>query len=67
MAKFNKDEVKNNLTIEQVFDLVAELGGEPIMINGGTSFSAKTICHNLPGEGSQKLVLLLNYFLLHLY
>lgn len=55
MAKFNKDEVKNNLTIEQVFDLVAELGGEPIMINGGTSFSAKTICHNLPGEGSQKL------------
>ena len=32
MAKFNKDEIKNNLTIEQVFDLVAELGGEPIMI-----------------------------------
>ena len=55
MAKFNKDEIKNNLTIEQVFDLVAELGGEPLMINGGVAFSAKTICHNLPGEGSQKL------------
>ena len=54
MAKFNKDEIKNNLTIEQIFELVAELGGEPVMINSG-SFSAKTICHNLPGEGSQKL------------
>ena len=54
VAKFNKDEIKNNLTIEQIFELVAELGGEPVMINSG-SFSAKTICHNLPGEGSQKL------------
>ena len=54
MAKFNKDEIKNSLTIEQIFELVAELGGEPVMINSG-SFSAKTICHNLPGEGSQKL------------
>ena len=54
VAKFNKDEIKNSLTIEQIFELVAELGGEPVMINSG-SFSAKTICHNLPGEGSQKL------------
>ena len=55
MAKLNKDEIKNNLTIEQVFELVAELGGEPIMKDSSDAFISRTICHNLPGEGSQKL------------
>ena len=55
MKKFNKDEVKNGLAIEQVFELVAELGGEPVMSGTGTFFTAKTICHNLLGEGSRKL------------
>lgn len=50
---FNKDEIKNNLSIEQVFDLVNELGGNPIMMNG--FFTAQTICHNPIGEGSRKL------------
>ena len=53
--RFNKDEIKNNLTIEQIYELVAELGGEPIMTNLGNSFVAKTICHNKFGEGSHKL------------
>ena len=53
--KFDKDEVKNGLAIEQVFELVAELGGEPVMSGTGTFFTAKTICHNLLGEGSRKL------------
>ena len=53
--KYNKDEIKNNLTIEQVFDLVAELGGEPIMSGSGVQFTARTICHNIVGEGSRKL------------
>ena len=44
--KFDKDEVKNGLAIEQVFELVAELGGEPVMSGTGTFFTAKTICHN---------------------
>lgn len=55
MAKLNKDEIKNNLTIEQVFELVAELGGEPIMKDSSDAFISRTICHNLPGEGSRKL------------
>ena len=29
--KFDKDEIKNSLSIEQVFDIVADLGGEPRM------------------------------------
>ena len=41
--KYNKDTLKENLTIEEVFDLVSELGGEPIMGNG--LFTARTICH----------------------
>lgn len=53
MAHYDKDKIKNSLTIEQIFDLVAELGGEPIMQNG--FFVSQTICHNEPGEGSHKL------------
>lgn len=53
MYKYDKDELKINLSIEQVFELVAELGGEPKMENG--FFISKTICHNHAGEGSYKL------------
>ena len=53
MKKFDKDKIKNSLSIEQVFDLVSELGGEPIMNNG--YFISETICHNHPGDGSHKL------------
>ena len=41
--KYNKDSLKESLTIEQVFELVSELGGEPRMSDG--LFVAKTICH----------------------
>ena len=53
--KFDKDEIKNNLTIEQIYDLVAELGGEPVMSGAGNMFTSRTICHNVLGEGSRKL------------
>lgn len=53
MKKINKDELKNSLTIEEVFSYVAELGGDPRMSN--SSFVSKTICHNPVGEGSYKL------------
>lgn len=49
----DKDELKNNLTIEQVFDLVADLGGEPRM--GDEYLISRTICHNPAGHGSHKL------------
>ena len=47
---YNKDEIKNSLTIEQINDLVAELGGEPQI--QGSSIIARTICH---GGDSRKL------------
>ena len=51
---YDKDEIKNSLTIEEVFSLVAEYGGEPEM-RGDSIFVSKTICHNPLGEGSHKL------------
>ena len=44
--KFDKDEIKRSLTIEQVFNLVAALGGNPSMSDDGSSFIARTICHD---------------------
>ena len=40
---YNKDEIKNSLTIEQVQDFVAELGGEPQI--QGEVILCRTICH----------------------
>lgn len=51
--KEEKNRIKQSLTIEQVFDLCADLGGEPQMY--GNHFVSKTICHNPIGEGSPKL------------
>ena len=45
-------ELKNQLTINQVMDLVAELGGGPRMSGDGTHFVSRTICH---GGNSWKL------------
>ena len=50
----DKDELKNSLDINQVYDFVAELGGEPKWLSDEV-FIAKTMCHNPIGEGSQKL------------
>lgn len=51
--KEEKNKIKQSLTIEQIFDLCADLGGEPQMY--GSHFISKTICHNPVGEGSFKL------------
>ena len=55
MYKYDKDEIKNQIAIDDILRLVAELGGEPIMGNNGTFFTSRTICHNILGEGSRKL------------
>ena len=52
--RYDKDKIKESLTIEQVFDFCAEMGGEPRMEAGGDIFVMRTICHNHPGEGSRK-------------
>ena len=62
MYKYDKDTLKENLSIEEVFDLVSELGGEPIMGNG--LFTARTICH---GGDSHKLYYYENTHLFHCY
>ena len=65
MKKYDKDKIKNSLSLEQVFDLVSELGGEPIMNSG--YFTSQTICHNHPGDGSHKLYYYDNTKLFHCY
>ena len=47
------EEIKNNLTIDQVYEFLADAGGEP-QIHGDIIIS-RTICHNPPGQGSFKL------------
>lgn len=53
MIVFDKDEIKNSLSIDNIFDLLWEWGGNP----EHTSFGilSHTICHNPPGQGSKKL------------
>lgn len=43
--RFDKDKIKQELTIEQVMNLVAELGGEPRMAADREHFVSRTICH----------------------
>lgn len=50
----DKDKLKASLSIEQIYDLVESLGGDPQPIKGNC-FISKTICHNLAHEGSYKL------------
>ena len=56
MKKYDKDEIKNSLTLQQVYDFVAELGGDPRYdATQSECFVSRTICHNPAGEGSHKL------------
>lgn len=50
---YDKDEIKAKLTVDLVFDIVYELGGDPRKTDFG--FISATICHNEVGEGSHKL------------
>lgn len=50
---YDKEKLKQELEIEQIYDLIEAWGGEPEYITGG--LISQTICHNRPGEGSRKL------------
>ena len=51
---FDKDEIKNSLTTEQIEQFLAEHGGEPVKRIG--ILVSRTICHNpADGKGSYKL------------
>ena len=53
MINFDKSEIKESLTIENIFEVLLDLGGDPEYTDFGIISS--TICHNMPGEGSRKL------------
>lgn len=50
---YDKDSIKAQLEIEQVFDLLTTFGADPEY--NSTGIVAATICHNSPGQGSRKL------------
>lgn len=62
---YNKDELKEKLEIEQVYDLIEAWGGEPEYTDGG--LISQTICHNPPGTGSRKLYYYSNTKLCHCF
>lgn len=53
MLVFDKTEIRESLTVADVFDMLMEWGAEPVQSSFGIICS--TICHNRPGEGSKKL------------
>jgi hypothetical protein len=53
MLSYDKEEVKNELTTENIFELLQSWGGDPEYTNFG--IISDTICHNPPGVGSHKL------------
>lgn len=53
MLVFDKTEIRQALSLDNIFDLLIEWGGEPEYTNFG--IISATICHNHPGEGSRKL------------
>lgn len=53
MKSYDKQEIRQEITIEDIFDLLTEWGGEPEYT--GFGILSSTICHNPPGEGSRKL------------
>ena len=58
MINYDKDKIKEQLTIEQHFELLTEWGGNPEYTNFG--IISETICHNEPGIGSRKLYMYSN-------
>jgi len=66
MYKYNKEELKKELTLEQIYDLLTELGAEPIFKDN--CIICKTICHNSDlANASHKLYYYPNTHLFHCY
>ena len=65
MYKYDKKEIRELLTEDQIFELMQEWGGDPEYTDFGIICS--TICHNVPGEGSRKLYYYSNSKLYHCY
>lgn len=62
---YDKDQIKELLTMENTFNIIEILGGEPVYTKFG--FMSDTICHNELGFGSKKLYFYENTKLFHCY
>ena len=65
MIIFDKNEIRYKLSLENIYDLIQEWGGNPEYTSFGILSS--TICHNIPGEGSKKLYFYKNTSLFKCY
>lgn len=65
MISYDKTKIREALTVDIVFDMLVEFGGEPQYSTFG--IISQTICHNAPGEGSRKLYYYENTGLFHCY
>ena len=65
LINFDKEKIKEQLTLENIYDLIEMYGGNPEYTNFG--ILSATICHNMPGEGSRKLYYYSNSGLLRCY
>ena len=65
MLVFDKQEIREKLNIDDIYNLLQEWGGDPEMTNFG--ILSTTICHNPPGAGSKKLYYYENSNLFHCY
>ena len=66
---YDKDEIKNNLTIDDIVSILTEWHGEPRVINDNLVIS-KTLCHNVGaelGNASHKLYYYVNTALFHCF
>ena len=62
---YDKLEVKKSLSLDNIFELLTEWGGDPEYTEFG--LLSATICHNEPGEGSRKLYYYTNSSLFQCY
>jgi hypothetical protein len=65
MIRYDKDLIKKNLTVDQIYSIFEELGADPIL--NGSCIVGRTICHNGYGEGSHKLYYYFNSQICHCY
>ena len=65
LLSYDKTQVKEQITKDDIFNLLNEWGGEPEYTDFG--IISTTICHNKPGEGSRKLYYYEGNKLFHCY
>lgn len=65
MLNYDKNYIKEQLTQEDIFQLLEEFGGEPEYTSFG--ILSATICHNPPSQGSRKLYYYFNSTLFQCY